>query len=326
MARGLHEHLLDSSGIGVGRGQSGPLAFLSTDGLAQTTHPIADSVSVVGVVSATDNGGSPILQTDGSGNILNDNETVVPPGPFTGVAGPGPVLDVVAGAADFSIDYQFLIRERANTSQLNRTAYSFLSFDVSSLTLADVNNSGFVAEFSVDYVGALNNLNGPGQYALGTVNTAWDSTANFPTTLDGEAATLIAGSTLVANSIDMPPAPGTTLTVDITSAVRGWVDGSIPNNGLTIIETDGMVNIGDDVAGPTTNQSGYFSNAVLTTDLFNTTLKGDVNMDQVVNFFDIAPFIEVLSVNGFQLEADVDCNNAVDFFDIGPFIGILAGP
>ena len=126
------------------------LAFLSTDGLAQTTHPIADSVSVVGVVSATDNGGSPILQTDGSGNILNDNETVVPPGPFTGVAGPGPVLDVVAGAADFSIDYQFLIRERANTSQLNRTAYSFLSFDVSSLTLADVNNSGFVAEFSVD--------------------------------------------------------------------------------------------------------------------------------------------------------------------------------
>ena len=49
-------------------------------------------------------------------------------------------------------------------------------------------------------------------------------------------------------------------------------------------------------------------------------------MDQVVNFFDIAPFIEVLSVNGFQLEADVDCNNAVDFFDIGPFIGILAGP
>ena len=54
-------------------------------------------------------------------------------------------------------------------------------------------------------------------------------------------------------------------------------------------------------------------------------LKGDVNMDGVVDFFDIQPFIDVLSGGGSQAEADVDCNGVVDFFDIQPFINVLAG-
>ena len=57
-------------------------------------------------------------------------------------------------------------------------------------------------------------------------------------------------------------------------------------------------------------------------------LKGDVNLDGAVDFFDIQPFIDVLSSGGTPEEetaADVDCNGMVDFFDIQPFIDALAG-
>ena len=54
------------------------------------------------------------------------------------------------------------------------------------------------------------------------------------------------------------------------------------------------------------------------------TLLGDVNLDGVVNFSDIAPFIAVLSNGGSQAEADIDQNGIVNFSDIAPFIGILS--
>ena len=56
-----------------------------------------------------------------------------------------------------------------------------------------------------------------------------------------------------------------------------------------------------------------------------TGLLGDVNLDGIVNFFDIAPFISVLSAQTFQLEADIDGNDVVNFLDIAPFIAILSG-
>jgi len=55
------------------------------------------------------------------------------------------------------------------------------------------------------------------------------------------------------------------------------------------------------------------------------TLKGDVDLDGMVTFLDINPFIVILSSNGFQAEADCDCDGDVDFLDIQPFIDILAG-
>jgi len=45
-------------------------------------------------------------------------------------------------------------------------------------------------------------------------------------------------------------------------------------------------------------------------------IKGDVNMDDVVNFSNIAPFIVVLQSGVFQAEADCDCSTVVDFSDI----------
>ena len=52
-------------------------------------------------------------------------------------------------------------------------------------------------------------------------------------------------------------------------------------------------------------------------------LKGDVNLDGVVNFLDIAPFIAALGGDAYQVEADVDCNGVVDFLDISALIAIL---
>ena len=51
---------------------------------------------------------------------------------------------------------------------------------------------------------------------------------------------------------------------------------------------------------------------------------GDINLDGEVDFFDISPFVSLLSGDGFQAEADIDQNGAVDFFDISPFIVLLS--
>ena len=54
-----------------------------------------------------------------------------------------------------------------------------------------------------------------------------------------------------------------------------------------------------------------------------TALKGDVDMNGVVDFADIPPFIAILQSGVFQAEADCDCSTVVDFVDIPAFIGIL---
>lgn len=51
---------------------------------------------------------------------------------------------------------------------------------------------------------------------------------------------------------------------------------------------------------------------------------GDVDMNGVVDFFDIQPFIQVLSTGGDQLEADVNEDGLVNFSDIAGFISILS--
>lgn len=52
---------------------------------------------------------------------------------------------------------------------------------------------------------------------------------------------------------------------------------------------------------------------------------GDVNLDGVVGFLDIQPFIGVLAAAGFQAEADIDQNGVVNFLDIVPFVALLSG-
>jgi len=54
-------------------------------------------------------------------------------------------------------------------------------------------------------------------------------------------------------------------------------------------------------------------------------LLGDVNLDGMVTFADIQPFIDILATQGFQFEADINGDGLVTFADIQPFIDILAG-
>jgi hypothetical protein len=50
---------------------------------------------------------------------------------------------------------------------------------------------------------------------------------------------------------------------------------------------------------------------------------GDINMDGLVDFSDIPPFIALLTSGSYQSEADCNFDGMVDFSDIGPFIYIL---
>jgi hypothetical protein len=56
-----------------------------------------------------------------------------------------------------------------------------------------------------------------------------------------------------------------------------------------------------------------------------TVLLGDVNLDEVVDFADIPPFITLLQSGGFQAEGDIDLSGLVDFDDIPAFIQVLSG-
>lgn len=72
--------------------------------------------------------------------------------------------------------------------------------------------------------------------------------------------------------------------------------------------------------------AGYYKNTDPATTVFALGpdfLLADVNRDGAVNFFDIAPFIALLSSGEFQAEADVNQDGFVDFLDIAPFIGEL---
>ena len=78
----------------------------------------------------------------------------------------------------------------------------------------------------------------------------------------------------------------------------------------------GSRTIGED---PSVDQTAFFRFVVGSSPL------GDVNRDGVVDFFDIAPFIDLLSFATFQVEADINQDLVVDFFDIQPFIDLLSG-
>jgi len=79
--------------------------------------------------------------------------------------------------------------------------------------------------------------------------------------------------------------------------------------------------------GEQTNSSSSFDNVAITGQFGEvpvTPLLGDVNMDGLVDFRDITPFIALLSNGGFQTQADVNQDGFVDFLDIRPFIVLLS--
>ena len=55
-------------------------------------------------------------------------------------------------------------------------------------------------------------------------------------------------------------------------------------------------------------------------------IRGDVNLDGVVNLLDVGPFVDILSAGGFQLQADINDDGVVNLLDVQPFIDILGAP
>ena len=76
---------------------------------------------------------------------------------------------------------------------------------------------------------------------------------------------------------------------------------------------------------PTGTFGASEGNIVLNGVLASPILLGDVNLDGMVNFFDIPMFIDVVLTNVFQAEADINEDGLVDFDDIAPFIDLVLG-
>ena len=258
-----------------------------------------------------------VVPVDGNGNIDSSG--------FTAPEGPrGPTS---------GLTWQYGIRERSNPDELDRRVYSFLRFDVSSMT-ADPSDPDFSATFTVDYQGHLNNVNGGFNVLLGQVSGNWDTSAVPNIALSTGSSSL---GTLVAD-VDNQSAQQTGLTVDITDLVRGWADGSIANDGLTFTSNQDVP------------QAAYFSNATIVTSeepmgpplpdlrevriLTESSLQfvpvvekliGDVNLDGMIDFNDIPRFVDLLLMGMFQCEADINNDEVIDFNDIPPFVALLLG-
>lgn len=152
-------------------------------------------------------------------------------------------------------------------------------------------------------------------------------------------------STAVGAPIATPPADQDTITFLNTANLNnpvffpvGTVNlGNIMPPGITFVATDATntLYLGTDAAGNSVGfgalaftvtgapgNPGYFGQAAFTTTTVSAPC-GDINLDGNTNFLDIAPFIALLSSNGFQAEADCDQNGVVNFLDIAPFIAAL---
>lgn len=56
-----------------------------------------------------------------------------------------------------------------------------------------------------------------------------------------------------------------------------------------------------------------------------TPLLGDIDRDGMVSLLDVAPFVEILTTQTFQVEADVNQDNQVNLLDVAPFVDLLVG-
>ena len=79
------------------------------------------------------------------------------------------------------------------------------------------------------------------------------------------------------------------------------------------------------VGGPSQEASVRITEITVET-VATSTLIGDVNLDETVNFLDISPFINLLGMSEFQTEADINEDGEVNFLDISPFIVLLSTP
>lgn len=113
---------------------------------------------------------------------------------------------------------------------------------------------------------------------------------------------------------DLATTPGAIGVLLQFSAVRAGTDEVIDSDPFFLIFNNGL------------DEEVFEAEALLAFGLVEEeeVLLGDANCDGTVDFFDIQPFIDILSNNGFKPQADIDGNEVVNFFDIAGFITILS--
>ncbi|MEI6894971.1 MAG: DNRLRE domain-containing protein [Colwellia sp.] len=143
--------------------------------------------------------------------------------------------EIQAGTVD-----PFEARQRSGYSTTDgRSVVTFFKFDISGLTLEEVNDPGFSASLVTDYTFRLNTVNSSGAASVGRITTAWDTSGNnnplFSYAFDNSSQTLNAEDVqvLIADILNTSPTVSD-ISVDFTSVVRGWVDGTYDNHGLAI--------------------------------------------------------------------------------------------
>ncbi len=123
------------------------------------------------------------------------------------------------------------IRERRNSTELDRRVSSFLNFDVSSLTATEVSTPGFSVFFTADYNFQLNDLNSTAAVVGRVTNGAWNATTIFPLHTWGIDDAADRSALIVDISALSPPS---SVSSDVTDIVAGWVNGTFDNYGLAV--------------------------------------------------------------------------------------------
>ena len=140
-------------------------------------------------------------------------------------------------------------------------------------------------------------------------------------------------TTLQEDVITPVSSTGRITSVDIATFLNNVYDGGLGVGNFAYFRlspdfTDTSIITGEKVGYlvATANNSAATLRPAINFTVDSPVLLGDVNLDNVVSFLDIAPFVSLLSTGVDQAEADVDENGVVNFLDIAPFISILSSP
>lgn len=127
------------------------------------------------------------------------------------------------------------------------------------------------------------------------------------------------------NSISVTDECGNVLFEELDAEVIGNTDGtpdhttidfSEPLQGRRLVITFDSSNLGSDVDNIGIDNIRFDQVAAPGT--------GDVNQDGTTDLLDVAPFVQLLSSGGYQVEADINGDGAVNLLDVGPFVDLLA--